>query len=117
MKIQIPTTKERIRRDYLSAINGLLKLTKTELDVVYVLSNIDKENPCTRDNRKKAASELGWSRAVLNNAIKALKDKNVLLYDEKTKKYSFHPLVFRVPEEDTTLVSYLLSFEFKIHAE
>jgi len=117
MKIQIPTTKKRIRRDYLSAINGLLKLTKTELDVVYVLSTIDKNNPCTKDNRIKAASELGWSRAVLNNAIKALKDKNVLLYDKETRKYSFHPLVFRVPEEDTTLVSYLLSFEFQIHAE
>ena len=117
MKIQIPTTKQRIRRDYLSAINGLLKLTKTELDVVYVLCKVDKTNPCTKDNRIKAASTLGWSRAVLNNAIKALKDKNVLLYDKETRKYSFHQLVLRVPEEDTTLVSYLLSFEFQIHAE
>ena len=55
MKIQIPTTKQRIRRDYLSAINGLLKLTKTELDVVYVLCKVDKTNPCTKDNRIKAA--------------------------------------------------------------
>jgi|TARA_B110000977_G_scaffold198987_1_gene285156 hypothetical protein len=117
MKIQIPTNRQKIRKDYLSVINGLLKLTPTELNVVYILSTIDKNNPCTKDNRIKAASELGWSRAVLNNTIKALKDKKVLLYDKETRKYSFHPLVLRVPEEDTTLVSYLLSFEFQIHAE
>lgn len=117
MKIQIPTTRQKIGKDYLSVINGILKLTPTELNVVYILFSIDKDKPCTKNNRIKAASELGWSRAVLNNTIKSLKDKNVLLYDKETRNYSFHPLVYKIPEEDRTLDSYILSLEFKIHAE
>ena len=44
------------------------------------LLGLDINNPCSRDNRMKAAKQLKWSRAVLNNSIKSLKDKNCLLY-------------------------------------
>ena len=80
MKVQIPTYKGRFLRDYLNTINGILKLTQTEIKVCEVFLKLDLDNPCSKDNRLKASEHLNWSRAVLNNSIKSLKDKKVLLY-------------------------------------
>ena len=73
MKVQIPTNNERFLKDYLNAINGILKMTQTEINVCATLLGLDINNPCSKDNRMKAAKQLNWSRAVLNNSIKSLK--------------------------------------------
>jgi len=107
MKVQIPTTNETFLIDYLRTINGILKLTKTELTVCVELIKTNIHNPCSKDNRIVVAKSLNWGRAVLNNTIKSLKDKNVLVYD-KTKKirYTFHPLIYNYKTNS------VLNFEF-----
>jgi len=108
MKVQIPTYKGRFLKDYLNTINGILKLTQTEIKVCEVFLKLDLNNPCSKDNRLKAAEHLNWSRAVLNNSIKSLKDKKVLLYDPSKKiRYTFHPLVYNYKANK------VLTFEFK----
>lgn len=108
MKVQIPTNNERFLKDYLNAINGILKMTQTEINVCATLLGLDINNPCSKDNRIEAAKHLKWSRAVLNNSIKSLKDKNVLQYDASKKiRYTFHPLVYNYRANN------VLTFEFK----
>ncbi len=107
MKVQIPTTNETFLIDYLRTINGILKLTKTELTVCVELIKTDINNPCSKNNRIKVARSLNWGRAVLNNTIKAIKDKNVLVYDStKDIRYSFHPLIYNYKTNS------VLNFEF-----
>jgi len=107
MKVQIPTTNETFLLDYLNTVNGILKLTKTELTVCVELIKTDIDNPCSKDNRIAVAKTLNWGRAVLNNTIKALKDKNVLIYDGNKKiRYTFHPLIYNYRNNA------VLNFEF-----
>ena len=107
MKVQIPTTNETFLIDYLRTINGILKLTKTELTVCVELIKTDINNPCSKENRIKVARSLNWGRAVLNNTIKSLKDKRVLKYDDNKKiRYSFHPLIYNYRTNK------VLNFEF-----
>ena len=107
MKVQIPTTNETFLIDYLRTINGILKLTKTELAVCVELIKTDINNPCSKDNRIKVARSLNWGRAVLNNTIKSLKDKRVLKYNNNnTIRYSFHPLIYNYKTNS------VLNFEF-----
>ena len=112
MKVQIPTNNERFLKDYLNAINGILKMTQTEINVCATLLGLDIDNPCSKENRMKAAKQLNCSRAVLNNSIKSLKDKNVLLYDANKKiRYTFHPLVYNYKANN------VLTFEFRNSGE
>ena len=53
MKVQIPTNNERFLKDYLNAINGILKMTQTEINVCATLLGLDIDNPCSKENRMK----------------------------------------------------------------
>jgi hypothetical protein len=98
--LQINSSEESFTRDYLSMINGLLKLTDTELKVLEAFLTIAPEKPCSPDSRKQVTGLLGFkSVAVLNNFIKSLKDKGVLIIDER--EYRFNPLV--IPKKNLQL--------------
>lgn len=107
MKVQIPTSNERFLQDYLNTVNGILKLTKTEIKVCVELIKLDLEDPCSIENRKQVAKNLNWGRPILNNSIKSLKDKKVLVYNKDSKpKYTFHPIVYNYKNTNS------VNFEF-----
>ena len=69
-------------RDYLSLLNGILKLTEVEMDVLAAFLDIDPFVCATKSGRKIAAERLGMKNvAVLNNYVKALKDKGIIRKD------------------------------------
>jgi len=81
-KINVPVTLEG-KRDYLSLLNGILKLTTVELDVLAAFLEVDQFICATKTSRKIVAEKLGMKNvAVLNNYVKALKDKGVIYKDQ-----------------------------------
>lgn len=81
-KISVPITLEG-KRDYLSLLNGILKLTAVELDVLAAFLDIDAFVCATKTGRRIVAEKLGMKNvAVLNNYVKSLKDKGVIYKDQ-----------------------------------
>lgn len=81
-KINVPVTLEG-KRDYLSLLNGILKLTTVELDVLAAFLEVDQFVCATKTSRKIVTEKLGMKNvAVLNNYVKALKDKGVIYKDQ-----------------------------------
>jgi hypothetical protein len=93
--VQIPTNNRNLVRDYVLAVNGILKLTDREVEVVAAFIRYDKENAATPAARKYVAEELEMkSVAVLNNFVKALKDKGVILpVPDQRNRYTYHPII------------------------
>ena len=81
-KVNIPITLEG-KRDYLSLLNGILKLTSVELDVLAAFLEVDPFVCASKTARKIVAEKLNMKNvAVLNNYVKALKDKGVIYKDQ-----------------------------------
>ena len=70
-------------RDYLSLLNGILKLTAVELDVLAAFLDIDPFVCASKTSRRIVAEKLKMKNvAVLNNYVKSLKDKGVIYKDQ-----------------------------------
>jgi len=81
-KVNIPITLEG-KKDYLTLLNGILKLTAVELDVLAAFLEVDPFICATKNARKMVAEKLGMKNvAVLNNYVKSLKDKGVIYKDQ-----------------------------------
>jgi predicted transcriptional regulator len=81
-KISVPVTLSGTR-DYLTLLNGILKLTPVELDVLAAFLEFDPFSCATKTSRKVVAEKLGMKNvAVLNNYVKALKDKGIIHKDQ-----------------------------------
>jgi len=69
-------------RDYLTLLNGILKLTPVELDVLAAFVDYDPFICASKASRKVVVEKLGMKNvAVLNNYVKALKDKGIIFKD------------------------------------
>lgn len=80
-KISVPINLDGTR-DYLTLLNGILKLTPVELDVLAAFLEYDPIVCVSKRARKVVAEKLGMKNvAVLNNYVKALKDKGVIRKD------------------------------------
>lgn len=80
-KVKVPVTLSG-KRDYLVLLNGILKLTSVELDVLAAFLEFDPFVCATKTARKVVAEKLGMKNvAVLNNYVKALKDKGIIRKD------------------------------------
>ena len=79
--------------DYLHLLNGILKLTSTELKVLAKFISIDNKVFAPKNSRKIVAAALKMKNvAVLNNYIKALKDKGCISKN-KLGLYVYNPIV------------------------
>lgn len=90
--------RERFYRKMFKSINGILSLTEREIDVLSKLyEHFDKIKEGVSDDkmanellfstgyRKKIREELGVSSLLLNNYIKSLKDKKIILANKDVK--------------------------------
>jgi len=93
--VNIPTSKKSLTKDYITSVNGLLRLTDREIDVITAFIDFDAEQAASSLARKYVAESLEMkSVAVLNNFVKALKDKGVIVADPtKRNAYKYHPII------------------------
>lgn len=81
-KVTVPIKLEGTR-DYLSLLNGILKLTEVELDVLAAFLDVDPFVCASKAARRLVAERLQMKNvAVLNNYVKSLKDKGVIYKDQ-----------------------------------
>lgn len=91
-KISVPVNLDGTR-DYLTLLNGILKLTPVELDVLAAFLEYDAIVCASKRARKVVAEKLGMKNvAVLNNYVKALKDKGVI-YKDSYGSYKYIDIV------------------------
>lgn len=92
--------------DYLLLLNGLLKLTGTEIKVLAAFLDYDNTICATKRGRKVVAEQLKMKNvAVLNNYVKSLKDKGCI-YKDRTGLYRYNPIVS--PREDVESIEFVL---------
>jgi len=81
-KIRVPVTLGS-KRDYPTLLNGILKLTAVELDVLAAFIEVYPFICASKTCRKIVAEKLGMKTvAVLHNYVKALKDKGLISKDQ-----------------------------------
>lgn len=88
-KINIRVSEDEKLDAYLELMNGVLKLTPTQLKV---LTELIRENPkaCTPKSRVEVTSKMGFkSVTVTNNFIKVLRDKGIILKDRDAGLFHF----------------------------
>lgn len=92
--------------DYLLLLNGLLKLTGTEIKVLAAFIDYDDSVCASKQARKVVAERLKMKNvAVLNNYVKALKDKGCI-YKDRTGMYRYNEIV--CPREDVESIEFVL---------
>jgi len=93
--------------DYLILLNGLLKLTSTEIKVLAAFIHYDSTECASKKARKIVAESLKMKNvAVLNNYIKALKDKGCI-QKSITGAYKYNTIV--TPPENLESIEFVLS--------
>ena len=91
--LQIQVTKETYIISFLEVLNGLLKLTETELKILAVFLEVSTTSPCTHEFKLEVLKRCDIKNiAVLNNYIKKFKDKGVLIYNE-SGLYFYNPVL------------------------
>lgn len=94
MELTKRITVKEFYSEYYNALNGILKLSKLELEILSLLSIIKNKQTevLNSEVRTALAKELKISKASLNNYIGALVKKGILLKDEKV--YDINPRVY-----------------------
>lgn len=102
MQINLNIPRDQFYKQYYQILKGILNLSNREIEVLSQFATIranlsDDISDSTRDkltfnsiNRKIVATELNISLQNLNNYIKLLKKRNVIVLN-KDRKMSIHP--------------------------
>lgn len=108
--LSVPANSLNFIRVYLQAVNGMLQATDRELDVLEAFIKYDSVYAATSGARRYVAEELDMkSVAVLNNFVKALKDKEIIVpHGEITNRYLYHPLLRDISSEDHIVIRFEL---------
>ena len=99
MKLQLQVSNKDFYTKYYQAINGILKLTSKELAILTALSNsksqlgITDKELFSSSQRKLLAELLGISRFNLNNYIKSMKDRGILV--KANKVMAINPSIYK----------------------
>lgn len=109
MKLKRVVTRDNFYKEYYTALNGVLRLSKLELNILAQLSIYKNRGEDILDKaiRKEIAMKLGITTFNLNNYIGILKDKKMLII--KDNKSDINPNIFREIPEDK------YSIEFEIY--
>lgn len=94
-KISVPVklSEDTYVRDYLTLLNGILKLTEVELDVLAAFVDYDPFVCASKAARKVVVEKLNMKNvAVLNNYVKALKDKGII-HKDRYNNYKYIDVV------------------------
>lgn len=108
LQLVIETREEEKVDIYLELMNGIFKLTPTQLKV---LKQLVRENPgmCTPLARKNVTESMGFaSIKVTNNFIKVLKDKGLIIKDPVSGTFRYDKMV--IPPADLEVVEFTFDY-------
>lgn len=90
--IRVPIAEENWLRGVVELMNNFFHLTKTEVDVLVAFIQFNDTIPCSTEARVYVMENLRLSSiAVINNHVKALKDKGAI--KKQGKAYVYNPLL------------------------
>lgn len=91
--INLKIAKEDKTRCFVELLNNIFHLTKSEVYVLVAFIQADPVHACSTDARRKVGELLKIaSAAVINNHVKALKDKGAIS-PAGSRRYAYHPLL------------------------
>ena len=82
LPLNINVSAESFTKSYLEALNGILKLTDTELQVLSVFLNYSKDKAGGKESRMHVRNILSFSRSNVYNYLKRLEEKGCLVKNE-----------------------------------
>jgi hypothetical protein len=92
-KLVIPIKKDGYVETYLQVLNGMLGLAPTELAILGKFIEYDPDVACSTAARKFVVESLEFKNvAVLNNYIKKLKDRGLII-NQGNGIYTYAPIV------------------------
>jgi hypothetical protein len=81
--LQVQVNEDTYIKSYLEVLNGIMKLSDKELEVLEVFLRVNPKEPCSHEFKEAVVRMTGMKNiAVLNNYIKKFKDKGILTYKE-----------------------------------
>lgn len=104
-------SKKEFYKEYYTALNGVLKLSNLELEILAKLSyqKYLGEDFLSKTVRKDIALELSITTFNLNNYIGILKDKKMLI--ETNNGFDINPNIYKPINES----DYKIEFKFYVH--
>lgn len=98
LNIKIPYTEDTYINRYLTSVNGVLRLSRQELEVLAAIVRFSTDptgDVCNTETRKIVLRETGMkSSTSLTNVIRAIVKKKALVTKTEPKRhYRFHPIV------------------------
>lgn len=89
----IHVNEDEYIKSFLQALNGLLKLTDKELEVLAVFLTVNPKDPNGPAFKTEVIQKCGMKNiAVLNNYVKRFKDKSILIPNE-AGVYVYNPIL------------------------
>lgn len=109
MIFKINSKKEDLNRLYLTAMNGFIKLTPSEIDgLSYIMDNKLYNKIITSEDKKVMMNKLGCSKQSITVMLINLIDKKVLL--RNNGKITVNERLLPIIKHNTTSITY----EFRI---
>ena len=110
MELVRKVKREDFYKAYYTALNGVLKLTKVELNVLSELSKLYSEgNTLIKQNRRNIANKLEMSIFNFNNYLSILKDKKMISINNSD--FKINPNIYIRDDKS----EYKLNFKFQIY--
>jgi hypothetical protein len=108
MVLNITTSPRLHKRHYLELMNGILKLTPRELDCLLLFMAFDPEVACSTEARISVSREMNFrSVAVINNYVKSLKDKGVIILGDDGL-YRYNSIINAPPIVDDIIFRFVI---------
>lgn len=107
-------SKDRFFISYLNILNGILNLTPKEIEVVAGFMELLTDYTVPEDmifetpGRKLLQRRLSLSQFALNNIVKKLKDKRIIVLDSTKENLILNPGI-TVPKQTVTNITFKLS--------
>lgn len=113
-------TKQDLIPEFLTALNGILKLTDRELELMSTLINMDmnyetlpnvNKNVANRQNRKWIIENLGITKDNLSRYIKSFKEKGILLAGPAEDELKVNPALIPIVIGDRVQITVIIKLK------
>lgn len=113
-------TKQDLIPEFLTALNGILKLTDRELELMSTLITMDmnyeilpnvNKNVANRQNRKWIIDNLGITKDNLSRYIKSFKEKGILLAGPAEDELKVNPALIPIVIGDRVQITVIIKLK------
>lgn len=113
-------TKQDLIPEFLTALNGILKLTDRELELMSTLIDMDinyevipnvNKNVANRQNRKWIIENLGITKDNLSRYIKSFKERGILLAGPAEDELKVNPALIPIVIGDRVQITVIIKLK------